>query len=126
MFSLISSNAFCTFFSTVSLMCFNSFNRKYPFLRLRSLRNGYFRLNELKHMSETVEKKVQKALDEIRLNIQADGGDIELVAVEKGVVKVRLQGHCAGCPMSAMTLKNGVEAHLKMRVLEVLKVEAVR
>jgi Fe-S cluster biogenesis protein NfuA len=77
-------------------------------------------------MSEPVEKKVQKALDEIRPNIQADGGDIEFVAVEKGVVKVRLQGHCAGCPMSAMTLKQGVEAHLKKRVPEVVKVEAVQ
>ena len=76
-------------------------------------------------MSETVEKKVQKALDEIRPNIQADGGDIELVAVEKGIVKVRLQGHCVGCPMSAMTLKAGVEAHLKKRVAEVVKVESV-
>jgi len=76
-------------------------------------------------MSETVEKKVQKALDEIRPNIQADGGDIELVAVENGIVKVRLQGHCVGCPMSAMTLKAGVEAHLKNRVPEVVKVESV-
>jgi len=76
-------------------------------------------------MSETLEKKVQKALDEIRPNIQADGGDIQLVAVEKGVVKVRLQGHCVGCPMSAMTLKQGVEAHLKRRVPEVVKVESV-
>jgi len=47
------------------------------------------------------------------------------VAVEKGVVKVRLQGHCVGCPMSAMTLKQGVEAHLKRRVPEVVKVESV-
>ena len=76
-------------------------------------------------MSETLEKKVQKALDEIRPNIQADGGDIELVAVEKGVVKVRLQGHCVGCPMSAMTLKQGIETHLKQRIPEVVKVEAV-
>jgi Fe-S cluster biogenesis protein NfuA len=77
-------------------------------------------------MTETVEKRVQKALDEIRPNIQADGGDIELVAVEKGIVKVRLQGHCAGCPMSAMTLKQGVETHLKKKVPEVVKVEAVQ
>ena len=77
-------------------------------------------------MSETIEKKVQKALDEIRPNIQADGGDIELVAVEKGVVKVRLQGHCVGCPMSAMTLKNGVEAHLRNRIPGIVKVEAVQ
>jgi len=77
-------------------------------------------------MSETVEKRVRKALDEIRPNIQADGGDIELVAVEKGVVKVRLQGHCVDCPMSALTLKQGVEARLKKRVPEVVKVEAVQ
>jgi Fe-S cluster biogenesis protein NfuA len=76
-------------------------------------------------MSETFEKRVQKALDEIRPNIQADGGDMELVAVERGVVKVRLQGHCVGCPMSALTLKQGVEAHLKKRVPEIVKVESV-
>ena len=77
-------------------------------------------------MSETIKEKVQKALDEVRPNIQADGGDIQLVAVEKGIVKVRLQGHCVGCPMSALTLKQGVEAHLKRRVPEVVKVEAVQ
>jgi Fe-S cluster biogenesis protein NfuA len=77
-------------------------------------------------MIETVEKKVEKALDEIRPNIQADGGDVELVAVEKGVVKVRLQGHCVGCPMSALTLKQGIEAHIKQRVPEVVKVESVQ
>jgi Fe-S cluster biogenesis protein NfuA len=55
-----------------------------------------------------------------------DGGDVELVAVEKSTVKVRLVGHCAGCPMSAMTLKNGVEALIKERVPEILKVEAVK
>jgi Fe-S cluster biogenesis protein NfuA len=77
-------------------------------------------------MSETIEKKVQKALDEIRPSLQVDGGDVKLVAVEKGVVKVRLQGHCVGCPMSALTLKQGVETHLKKRVPEVVKVEAVQ
>ncbi len=77
-------------------------------------------------MSETFQKKVQKALDEIRPNIQADGGDIELVGAEKGIVKVRLQGHCVGCPMSALTLKQGVEAHLKRVVPEVVKVESVQ
>ena len=77
-------------------------------------------------MSETIEKKVQKALDEIRPSLQADGGDVEIVAVEKGVVKVRLQGHCVGCPMSALTLKQGIETHLKKRVPEVVKVEAIQ
>jgi Fe-S cluster biogenesis protein NfuA len=77
-------------------------------------------------MSETLEKRVQKALDDIRPKIQADGGDIELVAVQKGTVKVRLRGACAGCPMSAMTLKQGVETHIKKKVPEILKVEAVQ
>ncbi len=77
-------------------------------------------------MVETLQKKVANALDEIRPNIQADGGDVQLVAVEKGVVKVRLQGHCVGCPMSALTLKQGIEAHIKQRVPEIAKVESVQ
>jgi Fe-S cluster biogenesis protein NfuA len=77
-------------------------------------------------MTETVEKRVQKALDQIRPQLQADGGDVELVAIEKGTVKVRLQGHCAGCPMSMMTLKQGIESFLKKEVPEVAKVEAVQ
>jgi Fe-S cluster biogenesis protein NfuA len=77
-------------------------------------------------MTESIEKRVQKALDEIRPQIQADGGDVELVTVEKSIVKVRLVGHCAGCPMSAMTLKNGVEALIKERIPEIQKVEAVK
>ena len=77
-------------------------------------------------MVNEIEKKVQEALDEIRPQIQADGGDVELVSVEKQTVKVRLTGHCAGCPMSAMTLKNGVEALIKERIPEIRKVEAVQ
>lgn len=77
-------------------------------------------------MSESVEKRVQKALDEIRPSIQLDGGDVEFVAVQKGVVQVRLQGHCVGCPMSAMTLKLGIENHLKQKVPEIVRVEAVQ
>ncbi len=76
-------------------------------------------------MTESIEKRVQAALDDIRPQIQMDGGDVELVAVEGLVVKVRLVGHCAGCPMSQMTLKNGIEAHIKAVIPEILKVEAV-
>ncbi len=68
---------------------------------------------------------MQKAIQEIRPNLQADGGDIELLGVEKGVVKVKLKGACAGCPMSTMTIQWGVENFLKKRVPEVVKVEAV-
>lgn len=77
-------------------------------------------------MVETIEKRVQKAIDEIRPQLQADGGDIELVSIEKGTVKVKLQGHCAGCPMSAMTLKQGVERTIKSKVPEIVKVESVQ
>ena len=77
-------------------------------------------------MSETVEKRVQKVLDEIKPRIQADGGDIELVAVEKGTVKVRLQGACSGCPMAALTLKQGVERLVKAKLPEIQSVEAVQ
>jgi Fe-S cluster biogenesis protein NfuA len=77
-------------------------------------------------MADSIQKRVQDALNEIRPQIQMDGGDVELVSVENQTVKVRLVGHCAGCPMSQMTLKNGVEAHVKDRVPEIQKVEAVK
>jgi Fe-S cluster biogenesis protein NfuA len=70
--------------------------------------------------------EVRQALDEVRPHLQVDGGDVELVDVSKdGVVKVRLTGHCAGCPMSQMTLKWGVENYLKKKVPAVKSVEAV-
>ena len=72
-----------------------------------------------------MKEQVEKVLEEIRPNLQADGGDIELVDVVDGVVKVRLKGACAGCPMSQMTLAFGVEKVLKERIPEVKKVEPV-
>jgi Fe-S cluster biogenesis protein NfuA len=77
-------------------------------------------------MAETVENRVQKALNEIRPQLQADGGDVAFVSYEKGIVKVKLQGHCAGCPMSQMTLKQGIETFLKKKVPEVMKVENIQ
>ena len=67
--------------------------------------------------------KVEKVLDEIRPMLIRDGGNVELVSVEGGVVKVRLQGACAGCPMSQMTLRNGIEKVLKDKIPEVTAVE---
>ena len=72
-----------------------------------------------------MENKVKEALEEIKPKIQADGGDIELVGIENGVVKVRLKGACVGCPMSALTLKQGVERLIKQKIPEVKSVEAV-
>ena len=70
-------------------------------------------------------EEVKKVLDMVRPALQADGGDVELVDVEGGVVKVRLVGACRGCPMSQLTLANGVERVLKQEVPEVERVEAV-
>lgn len=70
-----------------------------------------------------LKEQVEKALADIRPALQADGGDIELVDVVDGVVQVKLQGSCAGCPMSQLTLTNGVERHLKNVIPGVDRVE---
>ena len=73
-----------------------------------------------------IKEKVQEALDKIRPQLQADGGDVELVDVDaQGKVSVRLTGACGGCPMSQMTLKMGVEKVVKAHVPEVVSVDAV-
>jgi Fe-S cluster biogenesis protein NfuA len=77
-------------------------------------------------MSENIENQVKETLEEIKPKIQADGGDIELVAIENGVVKVRLKGACVGCPMSALTLKQGVESFIKKKIPQIKSVEAVQ
>ena len=71
-------------------------------------------------------EEIAQALEEVRPHLQVDGGDVELVDVEDGVVKVRLTGACAGCPMSQMTLKWGVDNYLKKKVPSVKSVEAVQ
>jgi Fe-S cluster biogenesis protein NfuA len=73
----------------------------------------------------TMKEKVEEALKQIRPMLQADGGDVELVSVEDGIVKVRLTGACGTCPMAALTLQNGVERVLKERVPEVKELVAV-
>lgn len=72
-----------------------------------------------------MKEKVEKALEDIRPILQADGGDIQLVSIEDDIVKVRLTGACGGCPMSQMTLTLGVEKAIKKVVPEVKKVIAV-
>jgi len=73
------------------------------------------------------EQKLREAIEEIRPMLQADGGDIELVEVdeEEKVVKVRLSGACAGCPMSQMTLQMGVQRRLQQQFPELKEVKAV-
>ncbi|ADL13390.1 NifU family protein [Acetohalobium arabaticum] len=72
-----------------------------------------------------MKEEVEAALDKIRPSLEADGGGVELIDVEEGVVKVKLTGACGGCPMSQMTLKNGIERVLKEEIPEVEKVESV-
>lgn len=70
-------------------------------------------------------EKIEAALEQVRPTLQADGGDVELVDVEDGVVSVKLTGACGGCPMASMTLKNGIERILKMQVPDVKEVVSV-
>jgi Fe-S cluster biogenesis protein NfuA len=73
-----------------------------------------------------LKEEVQAALNDVRPHLQVDGGDVELVEVtDEGVVKVKLTGACAGCPMNQMTLKWGVENYLKKKLPEIKSVEAV-
>ncbi len=72
-----------------------------------------------------MKEQVEKAMEKIRPLLQRDGGDIELVEVTDGVVKVRLTGACKGCPMSQMTLKQGVEKFLMKEVPGLKEVRAV-
>jgi Fe-S cluster biogenesis protein NfuA len=69
--------------------------------------------------------RIEKALASIRPALQADGGDVELVAIEGKIVKLRLTGACGSCPMATFTLKQGIEKRLKEMVPEMDRVEAV-
>ena len=72
-----------------------------------------------------MKERIEKALDKIRPSLMADGGNVELVEVEDGLVKVKLTGACGGCPMSQMTLKMGIEKLLKKEIPEIKEVVAV-
>ena len=75
--------------------------------------------------NETLRDKVIAALQDIRPALRRDGGDVEFVDVKDGVVQVRLQGACAGCPMSQMTLAFGIQRAIKEKIPEIVRVEAV-
>ncbi len=72
-----------------------------------------------------MKEKVEEVLAQIRPQLQADGGDIKLIDVDDGVVKVQLTGACGSCPMSQMTLKMGVESVLRENVPGVKRVESI-
>ncbi|UCE97556.1 MAG: NifU family protein [Dehalococcoidia bacterium] len=73
-----------------------------------------------------MQERVETVLDKIRPNLIADGGNVELVEVKDGVVKLKLTGACAGCPMSTMTLKNGIEQILRQEIPEIKEVVAAQ
>lgn len=76
-------------------------------------------------MTSDLKERVEKSLDTIRPALMADGGNVELVDVENGIVKVRLQGACGTCPSALMTLKQGIEVRVREDVPEIQEVEAV-
>jgi len=72
-----------------------------------------------------MKEKVEEVLAQIRPQLQADGGDIKLIDIDDGVVKVQLTGACGSCPMSQMTLKMGVESVLRENIPGVKRVESI-
>lgn len=72
-----------------------------------------------------MKEKVAELIERIRPALQADGGDVELVSVEDGVVKVKLTGACGSCPMSTMTLKMGIERVIREQIPEITEVVGV-
>lgn len=74
-------------------------------------------------MTNEQETKVKEVLESLRPNLQADGGDVELVDIQGNQVNVRLLGHCAGCPYHRQTLKGGIERILKEQVSQEIVVE---
>jgi Fe-S cluster biogenesis protein NfuA len=74
---------------------------------------------------QNLRDEVDAALERIRTGLRVEGGDVQLVDIEDGIVKVKLQGSCAGCPFSQMTLKNFIEKEIKKSVPGVKGVVAV-
>ncbi len=72
-----------------------------------------------------MKERVEQVINRIRPAVQMDGGDIELVDVVNGMVKIRLVGSCSGCPSSTMTLKMGIERAIRAEVPEITGVEAI-
>ncbi len=73
-----------------------------------------------------MKEKIEAVLAQVRPMLQADGGDVELVDVSEGMVRLKLKGACAGCPMATMTLRQGIERMLKEQIPEIKEVIAVQ
>jgi Fe-S cluster biogenesis protein NfuA len=83
------------------------------------------RAEALRQDEASLRARVEAALARVRPALQADGGNVELVGIDDGVVLVRLLGACSGCPMSALTLKGGIEASLRREVPEIVAVDTI-
>lgn len=83
--------------------------------------------NQAQVKGNPMRDKIEEVLDEIRPTLQADGGDVEFIDfnADSGIVLVRMKGACGNCPMSLMTLKQGIEARMKARIPEVQAVEQI-
>ena len=79
----------------------------------------------MKTVTKSIEERIQDALQDVKPHLEADGGDIEFIGVEDGIVKVKLKGACANCPMSTITTQWGIQNFLKRRIPEIVKVVAV-
>lgn len=74
---------------------------------------------------EAMRERIEAALDTIRPAIAMDGGNVELLDIEGGVVTIRMMGACGGCPLSTMTLKRGIEQRLREMVPGIERVDAI-
>ena len=72
-----------------------------------------------------MKEQVEQVINRIRPAVQMDGGDIELVDVVDGVVRLKLVGACSGCPSSMMTLQQGIERAIRAEVPDIKSVEAI-
>lgn len=96
-------------------------------MAVRSLFNNAVEveMEEQENQVQDLMVRVEEVLQRLRPALQMDGGDVELVDISDGIVSLRLMGACAGCPMSTMTLKLGIERRLKELIPEVVSVESV-
>ena len=74
---------------------------------------------------EELAKKITDRLEELRCMLQADGGDLEIVAIEGKLVKMKLRGACGGCPHATMTIKSGLERILREEIDPEITIERV-
>jgi Fe-S cluster biogenesis protein NfuA len=82
-------------------------------------------LYKAEQYSTIMEEKIKEVLQEVRPSLQRDGGDVEFVRYNDGIVELKLTGACAGCPFSQLTIKNYIEKLLQERIPEIKEVKAV-